>query len=992
MNNNLGGGIEINYLKKNKNMQNQQNGTRQAKLNFPMPEPIIVDSESDSDEISQQPLNAMQNIQQFQTIQNAQQLQILPFSQIQPNNQQSYTMQTSNIMNDVITVGDSDNDDIVPLPQNNDQRKSNLPQPINIPNLQQPNNTPNAIQTMNVPNFPQLVDIPNAPQPKAKRRRTLKSSKKSLKQSFKIKTNISNKQDDRKSPTNKKEQSQPAQNSLPLPYPNSERISNTNNPFETTYDSSDSDIDIESLIQHESEEDLTDVGFQNLNILLEKADSITQKIHSKLRIDKNDPEIHVLKKYRHSIWEQIETLECNMQSNGPASSHFLVKSCSDPVLQDTSDDFVDRVEIFPEEKADIDKNIFTTISDINHKIFHHQNFRGCQAPAIEAALNRKDVFVLMPTGGGKSLVYQLVGYVEQKLTVIISPLVSLIKDQLKGLKQTNLSAVTIFGETSTEEYFEYLEQIKKEKILFLFLTPEKLDISPHLLNFLLKLYENDMITRFVIDEAHCVSQWGHDFRPSYAHLSIIRERFTNVPIMALTATATNTVKSDVKSILHIEDCLTFQMSFNRPNIMYEVREKEDGIGSYKQILTYIHEHKFEHECGIIYCMSTSDTEDLSAWLNKNGLVTKFYHAQMTNKKERHKAQDLWTNGQINIIIATLAFGMGIDKPNVRFVIHHTMPKSIEDYYQQSGRAGRDGLRSYSLLLFNLSDKERLKRLIFSDPSNNKNENVIRNEIELLDGITRFCINKQTCRRVIILNYFSENFDPQLCNESCDNCINKACELTKFFKTDVTQYAQEIAQIIKAIFEKRGDQKPYPTSSYIYKLYTSNSASKFSESGDASLPEFGKGIIFRDRKTDFHLILDELMEKQIIEYKIKMNPRGSIHYFVPTKSFENCSYFPKIEIYEEAKSVPKGMEEKDVLLYKELLECRRKLAAQHNCDPSIILPTFLIKRLVMIKPKSFIELINIPNIPRSKMERYGNIFLDVINQFESQKPRQKKLQI
>jgi bloom syndrome protein len=288
--------------------------------------------------------------------------------------------------------------------------------------------------------------------------------------------------------------------------------------------------------------------------------------------------------------------------------------------------------------------------------------------AIASALKNADVFVLMPTGGGKSLCYQLTGYMQGGVSIVISPLLSLIQDQVRALSEFNIPAAACTGNTTNSAYKSLCDDMRTREVRFVFVTPEKLILGEHFFRIVTELAQRGMLTRFVIDEAHCVSQWGHDFRPEYTKLGILKGQFPNVPVMALTATATHAVKADIIKVLNITGRQIFQQSFNRPNLFYEVMEKPKGTAKqYNAMFEWINKHGYGRCCGLIFCMTTIETEKLSNWLVEHENSSGQYHGKMT-ANDRAQVQSRWTKGEVKIIVATLAFGMGIDKPDVRFVI------------------------------------------------------------------------------------------------------------------------------------------------------------------------------------------------------------------------------------------------------------------------------------------------------------------------------------
>ena len=386
--------------------------------------------------------------------------------------------------------------------------------------------------------------------------------------------------------------------------------------------------------------------------------------------------------------------------------------------------------------------------------FGFDQFRPLQEEIIGCVMAQRDAFVLMPTGGGKSLCYQLPALMLPGVTLVMSPLIALMKDQVDALKATGIPAEFINSTLTRVEIDRIQAEALRGKIKILYAAPERLAM-PEFQSFLEKI----TVSLIAIDESHCISEWGHDFRPDYRNLHLLRTRFPEVPAMALTATATRKVREDIIYQLSLDKAQTFISSFNRPNLSYAVLPKKDSYGQLVDLL-----REGQNESAIIYCFSRKDTEHLAADLRQEGFEALAYHAGLESEARRTN-QEKFIRDEAHIIVATIAFGMGIDKPDVRLVIHYHLPKSIEGYYQETGRAGRDGLPSRCILFFSYADSIKQQYFIRQIEDEAERKNAYRK----LDQMVEYC-ETATCRRAHLLAYFGEDYPPEPCG-GCDVCFS-----------------------------------------------------------------------------------------------------------------------------------------------------------------------------------------------------------------------------
>lgn len=585
-------------------------------------------------------------------------------------------------------------------------------------------------------------------------------------------------------------------------------------------------------------------------------------------------------------------------------------------------------------------------------VFGYDSFRSQQEEIIEHVTAGESALVLMPTGGGKSLCYQVPALCLDGVTIVISPLIALMQDQVNALKELGVEAAAINSTIDAKDIYATKKSIKENKLKLLYVAPERL-LSVDFMCFLSEI----KIALFAIDEAHCVSQWGHDFRPVYTELKILAQNFPKVPRIALTATADVPTRKDIIDKLHLQNQRIFISGFDRPNINYTI---VDADNPKKQLLSFIKAHH-QNDSGIVYCISRKKVEDTAAWLKEEGFHVFPYHAGMDAKtREKNLNRFLLDDGII--MVATIAFGMGIDKPDVRFVAHLSIPKNIEAYYQETGRAGRDGLPSNAWMVYSQSDVVMQRSFI---EEGNAMENQKRIEIQKLNALVGLC-EASTCRRQILLNYFGDVCAP--CG-NCDICLNPPESF------DGTIVAQKALSCVYRTEQRFG-------SGYLIDVLLGKDDARIKNFRHDQLSVYGIGKEFSQK--EWQSIFRQLIAMNFLKVDIAGHGGFSItqagHKFLREKEKINLRKLPiktKKEKTVKTKTdmALEGDEENE--LFIKLKAERLKIARSHNLPPYIIFHDRTLLEMVKIKPKSAEEMRKISGVGEAKMEKYGKVFLDLL---------------
>ncbi|MGR5238304.1 ATP-dependent DNA helicase RecQ [Vibrio alfacsensis] len=583
-------------------------------------------------------------------------------------------------------------------------------------------------------------------------------------------------------------------------------------------------------------------------------------------------------------------------------------------------------------------------------VFGYQAFRDGQLPVIDAAVEGRDSLVILPTGGGKSLCYQIPALVRSGITLVISPLISLMKDQVDQLKANGVAAECVNSTMPREALLSVYNRMHTGQLKLVYVSPERV-----LMRDFIERLENLPLSMIAVDEAHCISQWGHDFRPEYAALGQLKQHFSHVPFMALTATADDATRRDILERLQLNTPEVYLGSFDRPNIRYNLVEKHKPIS---QVVRYLETQK--GNCGIIYCGSRKKVEMVTEKLCNNHIRAAGYHAGM-DADERAYVQEAFQRDDIQIVVATVAFGMGINKPNVRFVVHFDIPRNIESYYQETGRAGRDGLPAEAMMLYDPADISWLRRML--DEKDDGPQKQV--ESHKLNAMSAFA-EAQTCRRQVLLNYFGEYRDKPCGN--CDICLDPP----KHF--DATEEARKALSCVYRVNQSFG-------MGYVVEVLRGMQNIRVRENGHDKITTYGLG---RDHSHDYWVsIFRQLIHKGLLFQNITRNStlqlteearpllRGDVSLELAVPRLDTAARAAKSD-----KLTSKNYDKK---LFAKLRKLRKSIADEDGLPPYVVFSDATLIDMAEILPTSYGEMLAVSGVGQRKLEKYADPFLDLIQE-------------
>ncbi|WP_253447519.1 DNA helicase RecQ [Natronospira proteinivora] len=603
--------------------------------------------------------------------------------------------------------------------------------------------------------------------------------------------------------------------------------------------------------------------------------------------------------------------------------------------------------------------VMTRARALLRSVFGYESFRGSQGPIIESVVAGQNALVLMPTGGGKSLCYQIPALLRPGTAVVVSPLIALMRDQVEALKHNGVRAACLNSSLDPDERREVEAALWSSQLDLIYVAPEKL-----LSGFFLDRLAGLEIALFAIDEAHCVSQWGHDFRPEYMRLDVLRQRFPQVPRIALTATADTRTRREIEQQLLSDGAETWVSSFDRPNIRYQVGPK---LNARDQLLGFIHQ-RHRDASGIVYCLSRKKTESVAEWLNSRGVTALPYHAGLSaNERATHQRRFLQEDGVV--IVATVAFGMGIDKPDVRFVAHLDLPKSMESYYQETGRAGRDGLAADAWMVYGLQDVYQVRQLLAQSNAGLEQQQAERRRLESLLG---FC-ESTDCRRQQLLAYFGEDHPGECGN--CDNCLNPP----------ETWDATEPARMFLSCVYRSGQRYG---AAHVIDILRGSVSEKIRRAGHDRLSTFGIGHHV-DKKT-WYSVARQLLARGYLETDpeghggVRLAPdcrpllRGE-----QTLAIRRDAAGPT----RRSRSATRG-DGQHPEGWEALRRCRREQAEAEGVPPYVIFHDATLMEMLRLKPTTLDQMAQVTGVGQAKLERYGQQFLDVLNSLSEGGPKEE----